>query len=106
MHTLYKPGLASQLVVWTAALVSIGIGLAVLAGWHWNIHGLKNVIAGAVEMKVNAAAGIVCAGLALILKTRPSLAARLSGGMLALAVLLIGVLTLVEYLLNVDLGID
>ncbi|MBZ0290590.1 MAG: PAS domain-containing sensor histidine kinase [Anaerolineae bacterium] len=86
----------------------MAIGSLVLLGWVFSISWLKNLLPGLVEMKANAALGFVAAGAALYLmqpdgnNNRRVKASRA----LSLAVLLLGGLTLAEYLLGVNLGID
>jgi PAS domain S-box-containing protein len=93
-----------------SSLFAVGAGLIVLAGW--NLHILLLLTWGsATPMAANLAAGVVLAGLSLWLlrkKDNPHfsharlLAARAASAMAAL----IGTLSLAEYVLNLDIGID
>jgi PAS domain S-box-containing protein len=82
------------------------IGIAALVGWFQDVEILRSVSPRFVSMKPNAAIGHFCLGAALLLAaTRPP-----GGGsvrwVLQLVALAVGAGTLVEYVLNVDLGID
>jgi PAS domain S-box-containing protein len=84
------------------------IGCLVLIGWSLDLPLLKSVIPGAATMKANTALCFVLAGMSLLAQaqTRPSrLAAQIARGC-AIAVLIIGALTLSQYLFGWNLGID
>jgi signal transduction histidine kinase len=90
----------------TAALIAIvATGLCVIAGWVLDVETLKSGLPGFVAMKINTAIGFIMSGVALYLLRstgRPSSAGRIP----ALVTAVLGLLTLVEYLLSVELGID
>jgi signal transduction histidine kinase/CheY-like chemotaxis protein len=90
------------------ALFLILLGTAVLVGWAANISGLKVVLAGKISMKANSAIGFLCSGLALwfLLRDRLSNLLRYICVACSLVVLIIGALTLSEYLFHFDLRID
>ncbi|MEO8608629.1 MAG: PAS domain-containing sensor histidine kinase [Chloroflexota bacterium] len=86
----------------------LGIGSLVLLGWVFNITGLKSILPGLVQMKANTALGFIAAGTALFFiqanryfKRPYDVSSVLSG-----FVLLLGLLTLVEHLFSINLGID
>ena len=93
-----------------ASAIVILVGCLVLVGWMYNITILKSVLPGLVPMKANTALNFILAGVSLWLSQakqahksgirRYILQACLS------IVLLISVLTLIEYLLGWNLGID
>ena len=85
-------------------VASIAIGATVLLGWVVDSEVLKAVFPGLVAMKPNAALAFVLAGVAL-LRISDSPSRRLSIALAASAAT-IGLLTLVEYVAGVDLGID
>ncbi|MBV9126358.1 MAG: methyl-accepting chemotaxis protein [Planctomycetes bacterium] len=91
-----------------AAALVVVTGVLVLVGWVLDIDVLRSILPNYVAMKANTAIGFTLAGLALWLR-REELG---TGGTLhlargcALVVLLIGFLTLCEYLFSQDLGID
>lgn len=90
-----------------AAAVVMATGLLVLAGWVMDLPFLKGPVAGLVQMKVNAAVGLFAMGASLFFLTlRPSTGRRRVAGLAGGTSVLIGVLTLVEYLLGHNLGID
>jgi len=89
-----------------AALVTL-VGALVLAGWLFDIHGLKSVYAD-ITMKANAALSLLLAGASLwALKAGGERAfARRAGQACAAAVALVGALTLSEHIFGWNLGID
>ncbi len=91
-----------------AGALAIVVGVTVLAGWLTGSDALKSVIPGAVSMKPNTALGFLLAGGAL-LSLRSSGARPVVGRLglaLSIGIVAIGLLTLLEYWLHVDLGID
>src|SRR4030095_12838012 len=94
----------------TAALcgiVALVVGLAVLAGWVYNIPRLTGVTFDRVAMKANASATLALAGVALLLlRTKLPRWRSAIGVGLAILVTAIGALTLSEHLVGWDLGID
>ncbi|MBF0164419.1 MAG: PAS domain S-box protein [Magnetococcales bacterium] len=79
------------------------IGLSVLLGWHLQLSPLISMGQEFVAVQYNTALAFVMSGIALLalLRERNSLAA-----LAAMPVLLLGGLTLIQYLLHMDLGID
>jgi signal transduction histidine kinase/CheY-like chemotaxis protein/HPt (histidine-containing phosphotransfer) domain-containing protein len=89
------------------AVITVAIGASVLVGYTFDIALLRRVLPGAVEMKANTAVALVLAAASLfLLSDRPSHATRRSAQLLALLVALIGGITLLEYLIGIDGGID
>jgi PAS domain S-box-containing protein len=96
-----------------AAGLCIAIAFCVLLGWVTGSHTLKGLFPGAVEMKSNAAIGLILAGIGLFLLARPPLPGtreeawrrRLAAGCGA-AVLLLGLATLYEHVTGRDLMLD
>ncbi len=87
------------------ALASAIIGWLVLLGWVWGVPWLTQPHADWASMKVNTAIGFVLAGSTLYVRhhsKRITPIYRISAVML----LLLGLLTLIEYSLRIDLGID
>jgi hypothetical protein len=83
-------------------------GAVVLAGWLFDIPSLKSVLPGFVSMKTNTAIGFVLGGLSLALLgfTIRSVWVRLLSRLCAGAMALLGLLTLSEYLFDLNFGID
>ena len=89
-----------------AGALSAALGILVLAGWILNVHWIKSLVPGAVEMKANTAFALVCCGAALCLTEAASRRMVFLGRIMALAAAAIGIVTGMEYLLNWDAGID
>lgn len=91
-----------------AGLLAVGVGLAVLAGWAFDVPRLTQGAPGLVSMKLNTAACLCALGLGVWLLSRPSLGERASRTVVVLAavVALVGAATLLEYASGYDLGID
>lgn len=95
-----------------AASVLVGVvGGAVLIGWMLDIAPLKSVLPGLVTMKPNTALALLLSGVSLWLSRggelgRTRQAQRRIAHACAIVVVVIGLLTLVEYLSGLDLGID
>jgi len=90
------------------ACLTMLLGITVLVGWALNITALKSILPGLVSMKVNTAVGLFLGGLVLFLQTFQTCnyvvlgLRRLSIGL----ILLIGIVTLCEYLFAWNVGID
>ncbi|WP_051246595.1 GGDEF domain-containing protein [Metapseudomonas resinovorans] len=113
MEKTLSPSLLARLrflraFAWCAACSVALVGVAVLSGWVFGIGFLKSVVPGWVTMMVNTACVLVAAGLALGagLPTTPSQSRLLLKQLFAGFVTLVGLLTLMEYLFAVNLGID
>jgi PAS domain S-box-containing protein len=93
----------------STSIVAITIAVLDLIGWAAGIGMLVGIVPhpAAGSMMPNTAVGIACAGTALWL-LRPDAARRSgwAGRALAAIVLLVGVVTLAEYLFPVDPGVD
>lgn len=84
------------------------VGFLVLAGWLFNIPALKSVIPGLATMKANTALAFALAGISLWLastKHENEWMDRIAKLCAALTIL-IGMLTLSEYVFSQDFGID
>jgi signal transduction histidine kinase/ActR/RegA family two-component response regulator len=89
-------------------VVLLLLGVLVLLGWLWKIELFTTFVSDRITMKPNTAIGFLFLGLALFLLTSYSKGrkAQLWCAASATAVILVGLLTLSEYLFHVDLGID
>ena len=103
MKTEKASGRWQTLVVTGAAGASALLGLVVLVGWYTHSVILVQVSPAFVPMQYNTALGFLLSGVGLLLLVygRPHLA--MTCGAVAAA---IGLLTLTEYILGIDLGID
>lgn len=104
---MMKPSLGNistpyLLAIFGGALSSI-LGTAVLIGWYSHNVTLIQVSAAFVPMQYNTALGFLLSGLGLLVITGGSRGAGMACGIF---VMLIGLLTLAEYILGIDLGID
>ncbi|MGB3308291.1 MAG: ATP-binding protein [Nodosilinea sp.] len=100
---------------WQAGIVVLVLGVLVLLGWALDIDILKSVIPGRITQKPNTALGLSMSGLGLLLWHWRQSSQRLGryhrwyklGLMVVLyLVVALGVVTLIEYSLGVDLGIN
>ncbi len=87
------------------ASISIVVGALVLLGWTFNLQLLKSILPVFVSMKANIAIGFVLLGFSLILNQKEK-NARLFSRIFTVFVLLLCLLTLSQYLFNINLGID
>jgi two-component system, sensor histidine kinase and response regulator len=97
----------------SAGPIAMAVGGVVLLAWLMGIRILASVMPGLVTMKPNTAFCFILAGLSLFLLRRPSIEGvgtrinfRLLGQICALFIACIGLLTLGEYWLNLNFGID
>jgi PAS domain S-box-containing protein len=105
-----------ELIYWRrhqtfAVIASISaalLGGAALAGWFLHNDALKSIIPGSSPLKPNIASGFLLCGAALALLSRPRVAKpiRICAATVAAGVISLGALTLAEYFLNWNLGID
>ncbi len=94
--------------------IAIAVGIAVLVGWVFDVQALKSILPQFVAMKANTALGFVFAGLALNLSInaqaprggRIPQVAQAVANILAMTMAVIGLVTLLEYVLGQDFGID
>ncbi|MCT7956434.1 methyl-accepting chemotaxis protein [Laspinema palackyanum] len=91
-----------------ASITVILIGCMVIFGWMFNIPTLKSIVPGLVTMKANTAIGFILGGTCISLWHRGSRESqsRRIALICAILVLLLGLLTLMQYGLGINLGID
>jgi signal transduction histidine kinase/ActR/RegA family two-component response regulator len=91
-----------------AATMVMAVGAIVFIGWGIGNGTLKGIVPGVSPMKANTSLGLVLAGVALRLVADEGVALwrRQTARVRAFVMTLLGLLTLVEYLSGVDLGID
>jgi len=91
-----------------ASAIAITVGILVLCGWMFDLMLLKSAFSGFVAMKVNSALGFILAGISLW-NTSPHVQhplPRIVSQVCAASVLLLGLLTVGEYLSGKNFGID
>ncbi|MEB3831081.1 PAS domain S-box protein [Phormidium sp. CCY1219] len=93
-------------------MAAIAISIAVLLGWIFEIEWLKSLLPGVVTMKGNTALGLLLGGISLWLSGRDAPQGRRGKSFQRFnysaiaAIVLLGVLTSIEYGFGVNLGID
>jgi len=94
-------------VLW-AGTATLLVACSVLTGWLFDIPLLKSINPSFVAMKANTAFGFLFASLALLFLGREKLSGRQNQIVVffSVVVLLIGLITSLEYIFHVDLGID
>ena len=90
------------------ALLTVLLGLIVLAGWALHIEALKSVFPGYINMKANTALCLVFSGASLLIGylIRRRTWTRTCSVSLALVAAFIAAATLLEYLTNRSFGMD
>jgi PAS domain S-box-containing protein len=110
MTTYSNPRLISSLKSFSqaASATAILVGCLVLVGWMLDIAILKRVLPGLVTMKANTALAFILAGvsLGLLQKEQAPQWRRRIAKVCAFTAVLVGLLTLSEYLFGWDLGLD
>lgn len=85
----------------------VAVGILVLVGWALDVPFLKGPLPGLVQMKANTAVGFLALGGSLLVTIlRDSSCGRRAARVLAGLAILIGIVTLAEYVLGRNLGID
>src|SRR6476469_1504818 len=97
-----------------ASIGVMAIGCTVLLGWIFDLQMLKSILPGLVTMKANTAVCFILGGFCLFIQQirRPKLTARKYQNkyknlilVSSFLIILISLLTLVQYSFNLDLGI-
>ncbi|TSA16759.1 PAS domain S-box protein [bacterium] len=91
-----------------AGAIAIAIGTTVIAGWIFDIELLKSLHPGMVSMKANAALAFILAGTSLLLlhSSAKSRQMKRVAQSLAMFIIVIGLLTSIEYTFGWNTGID
>lgn len=105
------PGSQNQQFVTYARICGscvFAIGLVVLIGWVFNIAIFRSLIPGWVEMKTNTSIGYMLAGVSLWCLADPKCKSNTKslGKASAVFIIVLGLLTTLQYLFNISLGID
>jgi signal transduction histidine kinase len=95
-------------LAWAAAAISIVLGATVWVGWWLNLPNLQSVWPGHTQMTPNGGLVSLLLGAALLSKIQRSLpkVSRVAGDITALFAAALGFLTLLEYLLGWNTGVD
>lgn len=98
---------APALARWLASVAAL-LGLLGMAGWVFDIDPLKSVLPGLATMKANTALAILLEGaaLAVLAGSPPALRLRIAARATAAVGGAVGALTLLEFALGTNLGID
>lgn len=98
---------ALYLVSLGCGFFALSIGIVTLSGWIFDVSALKTLLPQWTTMKANSAIGLILCAVSLLshLTKRNLIYSRLAS-MLGAAAAVIGALTLAQYALNIDLGID
>jgi PAS domain S-box-containing protein len=91
-----------------ACIAAGGIGISVILGWMFDITYLKTLRAGSVEMKANTAIAFILSAFSIWLLNGDSTKKwmRSTAEIVAFLIVLLGLLTSLEYLSGADFGID
>ncbi len=90
-----------------AGVTAIAVGACVLVGWIFDVPILKSLSPDMVSMKPNAALAFVLAGASMALYSSSAAGKRrIAGRSLYSLILLIGLITIAEYVFTWDAGID
>ena len=89
----------------TAALLAIAIAVSALCGWALGIDALKSIVPREAPLEANTAVGLLLAGGALWMVLSEALPRR-RDAFVAMTVLLLGLLTLAQYVFDLDFAID
>src|SRR5438874_3707858 len=91
-----------------ASALGIGVSCLVLTGWAMNLSALRSVVPGQPQMVPNTAITFILASVSVWMLWREKVSQRAYRltWICAVAVILIGLLTLVEYLAGMNLGFD
>ena len=98
---LYRMNIAKRISKWLG-ISTAAVGILVLVGWALDIPLLKSLFPGLATMKFNTALLFLLSGISLVTGSSRQRIAQFS----AAVVIILAALTLAEYLLGLDLGID
>ncbi len=91
-----------RLIVWLLGFVVTAAGFSVMFGWYIHSPALIQILPQFVPMQFNTALCFLLSGVALLASGRSQRLSVAAGGLVAL----IGFLTLIQYVLDVNFGID
>ncbi|HMG73594.1 MAG TPA: ATP-binding protein [Pyrinomonadaceae bacterium] len=97
-----------QLIPPVVSGLGVGVSCLVLAGWAFDLSALRSVIPGQPQMVPNTAISFILASVSLwmLWRAKRNEGSSFVAWICAFAVILIGLLTIGEYLIRTDLGLD
>jgi PAS domain S-box-containing protein len=98
--TPYKP------FIKITAVITIVAGLLVIIGWFAGNENLKSVVAGLETMKFNSAICFILSGVSLLFQVNEQNSNRNFKTFLCSLIMLFSLLTLAEYIFNINTGLD
>jgi signal transduction histidine kinase len=102
----FLPRAIASRVPAVASAIVFSIGALVLAGWAFDVDGLKGFFPGVIVTIPNTAVGFVFAGTALWMRRNDRRKVSIAADVLSALVLALGLAMFVERITGVDLGID
>jgi PAS domain S-box-containing protein len=107
MHSENKLlGIPFSLLSKIISLISVLAGVLIVLGWQTNNNSLKTLLISDIAAKANGGACIILTGIALWLVQYRSLLLRFIVKILSSVVVLISLLTIIETVFSINLGID
>jgi signal transduction histidine kinase len=95
----------APLAVRLSAAIAILIAAVVLAGWALDVPRMRTILPGLIGMQPGTAIAMLCGGIGLLALDRPAVSAAIPSA-LGGAVLLLALLALVQFVGEIDLGVD
>jgi signal transduction histidine kinase len=95
-----------RLICRCTAILAASLGGIAIIGWYTGNTLLTETFLGRPSMKANTAFGPMLGAFTLWIPFGPQLFDRVASRLISIAIILLGVLTLLEYLLQINLGID
>lgn len=90
----------------TIAVLSILLGLFVIAGWIFDIQVFKSAIPGFPNMKFNTAVCFISVGISLLMMLSENAVSLPISKFISLIIFLVGLISLSEYLFHYNSGLD
>ena len=98
--------LSRRWITYGAGIITVIVGLLVFIGWQFDIESLKTTWLRDMPMQANNAAVFILAGLALLILQRSFSYNKMLVRILALIIVLVGLLSLIGHLFQLNFGID
>ena len=100
-----KPASVISLI---ATLITMLIGILAIIGWYTHNDFLRSILPGQVKMKFNVTLGFIFSSIVLLLFlfAQKNKIWRIVSAFLSVIICVLGLLTLIEYLFHINIGID